>query len=158
MYLDPEILEQDNRTQNTPGPAGPVIGFHYFLLLQRRPKDRWLITPTFSRPSYDRIRLAQSLKSGPSHRWRDRPSYMYKWEFWIAPTSAVVDASEQDSRAPDERFGYALDRPDALRDLSGFYDRTRAWARPCAENRLHRSARKPIASVPDAATTTAAHR
>jgi hypothetical protein len=135
LFLDPEILEHDTRTKNTPGYGGPVLGPHFFLVLRKTRPGRFLLTPLFSRPGYDRIALDDDLKTGRTQFWRDQASYMFRWEFWLASTSAVVDASARERSPRDQRNGYALHRPDRLAELARHHDRNREGFRPCAENR-----------------------
>jgi hypothetical protein len=69
---------------------------------------------------------------------------MFRWEFWLASTSAVVDASARERSPRDQRNAYALHR---LAELARHHDRNREGFRPCAENRARFTGTAPSAML-----------
>jgi hypothetical protein len=121
LYLDPAILEQDSRTETVSPRDASIRGPHFFLLLPSPWQRRWLTTPLYSRPGRARLRLDPKLKGGPSRPWHEHHSYLYRRQLWVAPISAIVDASIYDTSPRDYRNTYAVRRPDVLRDLALAY-------------------------------------
>lgn len=122
VFCDPAVLAADPGTSATDYAENCVQGPHFFVVLRRHDSGRWLLTPAFSRTTLERVQLDQSCKWGPSTGWVQKPSYVYRWEHWLVPTQALIEASAADKTSIGRRNSYALRAPTTLANLARFFD------------------------------------
>lgn len=122
VFCDPAVLAADPATAATDYAENCVQGPHFFIVLRRHSSGRWLLTPAFSRTTLERMQLHQDSKWGPSTGWVQKPSYVYRWEHWLVPTQALIEASAVDRTSVGRRNSYALRAPTRLVQLARLFD------------------------------------